>query len=106
MTVTARNASMPWTRSLYCVVLLGGLGVALAGEAPRQQVQAQTVQYAVPAVRLIRNDGKLVSLRDEMNDGRPVLLNFIFTSCGSTCPLMSQVFAQFQRKMGADVNKV
>jgi protein SCO1/2 len=74
--------------------------------ALHQQVKTQTVQYAVPAVRLVRNDGKVVSLPDEMNDGRPVLLNFIFTSCGSTCPLMSQVFAQFQRKMGADVNKV
>ena len=37
-----------------------------------------------------------------MNDGRPVVLNFIFTSCGSICPLMSQIFAQFQRKLGAD----
>lgn len=119
---------MSWTCSVTSAVLLsanltiGAAACALADESParrmqveaapghhsalEQQVKAQTVQYAVPAVRLVRNDGKVVSLPDEMNDGRPVLLNFIFTSCGSTCPLMSQVFAQFQRKMGAEVNKV
>ena len=47
-----------------------------------------------------------VSLPKEMNDGRPVVLNFIFTSCGSICPLMSQTFAQFQRKLGAGAVKV
>jgi protein SCO1/2 len=62
----------------------------------------ELVPYVVPRVTLVRNDGKSVSLPEEMDDGRPVLLNFIYTSCGSTCPLMSQIFAQFQRKLGAE----
>ena len=65
-----------------------------------------TVQYAVPQVTLVRDDGKSISLPEEMNDGRPVVLNFIFTSCGSICPLMSQIFAQFQRRLGPDSHKV
>jgi protein SCO1/2 len=65
-----------------------------------------TVQYTVPPVTLVRNDGKAVELPGEMNDGRPVVLNFIFTSCGSICPLMSQTFAQFERKLGAESGKV
>jgi protein SCO1 len=89
------------------LLLLAGLPYALADEPARApSVHYQTLQYAVPAVTLIRDDGKTVSLLQEMNDGRPVLLNFIFTSCGSTCPLMSQVFAQFQRKLGADARQV
>ena len=68
--------------------------------------KSKSVQYAVPAVTLVREDGKSVSLSQEMDDGRPVLLNFIFTSCGSTCPLMSQVFAQFQRMLGPDAGQV
>ena len=71
-------------------------------EAPR----SKAAQYAVPSVTLVREDGKVVSLPQEMNDGRPVLLNFIFTSCGSTCPLMSQVFAQFQHMLGAAAAQV
>jgi protein SCO1/2 len=65
-----------------------------------------TVRYTVPQVILVRDDGKAVELPGEMNDGRPVVLNFIFTSCGSICPLMSQTFAQFERKLGAESGQV
>lgn len=65
-------------------------------------VTASTVQYVTPDLTLTRQDGKQVSLLKEMDDGRPVVLNFIFTTCGSICPLMSQVFGQFQRKLGPD----
>ncbi len=62
--------------------------------------------YAVPDVRLVREDGKVVSLPDEMNDGRPIVLNFIFTTCTSICPMMSSVFAGFEHRLGADADKV
>jgi len=63
-------------------------------------------QYPVPPVRLVRDDGKVVLLPEELNDGRPVVLNFIFTTCSSTCPLMSQTFAQFDSELGADRERV
>jgi protein SCO1/2 len=63
---------------------------------------SSTVQYTVPAVQMVRDDGKAVSLPAEMNDGRPVVLNFVFTSCGSICPVMSAVLSQFDHKLGAD----
>ena len=62
--------------------------------------------YTVPSIRLVRDDGKTVSLADEMNDGRPIVLNFIFTTCGSICPLMSSVFSQFEHRLGSDASKV
>ena len=80
---------------------------SMAPDAPPSRVAARsTVQYAVPAVTLVRDDGKRISLPQEMDDGRPVVLNFIFTSCGSICPLMSQIFAQFQRELGAEAAQV
>jgi protein SCO1/2 len=63
-------------------------------------------QHTIPAVQLVRDDGKRVTLPEEMDDGRPVVLNFIFTSCSSVCPVMSEVFAQFAHKLGADREKV
>jgi protein SCO1/2 len=63
-------------------------------------------RYPVPAVRLVRDDGKVVSLPEELDDGRPVVLNFIFTTCSSICPLMSQTFAQFDSELGADRDRV
>jgi protein SCO1 len=69
-------------------------------------VMVSTASYTVPDVQLLRENGKRVSLRQEMDDGRPVVLNFIFTTCTSICPLMSQTFAQFEGKLGSDQQKV
>jgi protein SCO1/2 len=63
-------------------------------------------RYPIPNVRLVRDDGKAVSLPEEINDGRPVVLNFIFTTCSSICPLMSETFAQFDHELGADRDRV
>ncbi len=63
-------------------------------------------EYTVPQVKLVRADGKTVSLPEELNDGRPVVLNFIFTTCTTICPLMSQTFARLEKKLGAERDKV
>ena len=80
---------------------------ALSAPTPAPSDPVRSIRkYAVPAVSLVRDDGKVVSLQDEMNDGRPIVLNFIFTTCGSICPVMSSAFAQFERRLGADADKV
>jgi protein SCO1/2 len=96
-----------------CLLLLATAGWPAAradaspATSPPENATTRTVRdYVVPPVRLVRDDGKLVSLPDEMNDGRPIVLNFIFTTCGSICPLMSSVFGQFQSRLGAEADKV
>jgi protein SCO1/2 len=69
-------------------------------------VKVSTVDYAVPPVQLVRQDGQRVSLPQELDDGRAVVMNFIFTTCETTCPLSSQTFAAFQRKLGPERSKV
>jgi protein SCO1/2 len=56
--------------------------------------------FTVPDVELVRDDGKTVRLRQELDDGRPVVLSFIFTSCTTICPMISATLAQVQRKLG------
>ncbi len=51
-----------------------------------------TADYALPAIDLVRDDGKSVSLPAELDDGKPVVLNFIFTTCTTICPVLSQTF--------------
>jgi protein SCO1/2 len=58
-------------------------------------------QYTAPEVALVRDDGKTVSLPGELDDGRPVIMNFIYTSCTTICPLTSQVFEQVQKRLGS-----
>jgi protein SCO1/2 len=65
-----------------------------------------TADYALPPVSLIRDDGKTVLLPDELNDGRPVILTFIYTSCTTVCPVISQTLSQIQSALGRDRDKV
>jgi protein SCO1/2 len=58
------------------------------------------VDYHVPDVTLVRDDGKSVKLADELADGRPVVLAFIYTTCTTVCPVTSQSMSQLQARLG------
>ena len=62
--------------------------------------------YSIPDVQLVRDDGKTVGLSQELDDGRPVVLSFIFTSCTTVCPVISSTLARLQRKLGPARDRV
>ncbi|GAB3774919.1 SCO family protein [Ramlibacter monticola] len=68
--------------------------------------ERQVAQYRLPAIELVRADGTKASFPQELDDGRPVVLNFIYTSCTAICPILSQSFAEFQRRLGAEREQV
>src|SRR6266513_913716 len=82
------------------------VGALLLTAATAATVSRSSVSYEPPAVTLVRADGKSVSLPRELDDGRPVLLNFIFTTCSSICPLTSRTLEEFQRKLGREASQV
>jgi protein SCO1 len=57
--------------------------------------------YRVPDVRLVRQDGKSVALAEELDDGRPVVLAFIYTTCTTVCPVTSAMLSELQGRLGA-----
>jgi protein SCO1/2 len=101
------------TLSLLAAIALAGGAQSAAGSAQPtdppahheqsfdSNVRRSEVQYAIPNVKLIRDDGKSVDLAAELDDGRPVVLNFIYTSCTTTCPMSSQIFEQLQEDLGS-----
>ena len=58
--------------------------------------------YRIPELTLVRQDGVRVRFPQEIDDGRPVLLDFIYTSCTEICPVTSQIFSEFQQRLGAE----
>jgi protein SCO1/2 len=58
------------------------------------------MSYTVPDVKLVDVNGKSVSLRALTDDHSPILLNFIFTTCTTICPVMTATFQQVQEKLG------
>jgi len=71
-----------------------------------RDVRTSTANYSLPSVMLVRDDGQTVSLKGELDDGRPVVMTFIYTTCTSICPVVSQTLSQLQSGLGADRDKV
>jgi protein SCO1/2 len=63
-------------------------------------------EYPVPEVTLTNQDGERVALRQLLAGPKPVLLNYIFTSCTTICPVLSASFAQTQRSLGREAENV
>ena len=102
-----------WCISLVACVLVPAAAAAHDANDPHaahHHVAAATVrtsaEYLIPEVKLLRDDGKTVTLAQELNDGRPVVMNFIYTTCTSICPLTSQTFADLQAKLGTQRDRV
>lgn len=62
--------------------------------------------YSIPEVRLINQDREKIKLKDFLNSGKPVLLDFIYGTCTTICPVLSAGFANMQKKLGSEVDKV
>jgi protein SCO1/2 len=76
------------------------------GQIDSARMRLSEIRAALPDVVLVRSDGKRVSLPKELDDGRPVVLNFIFTTCPGICPIMSHTFSLLQDKLGPDRERV
>jgi protein SCO1/2 len=63
-------------------------------------------EYSIPDVRLTDQDGSKASLRAMLGGQEPVMLNFIFTTCTTICPVLSASFTQTQKALGPDASNV
>jgi len=82
-------------------------GHAHHAQMMRQQTYTRTeTEYSVPDVTLTNQDGDRVALRELLTGSKPVLLNYIFTTCTTICPVLSASFGQMRRTQGAGIENV
>lgn len=66
-----------------------------------------TQKVSIPNVVLINQNGERVKLTSILEDDqRLVVVDFIFASCATICPMLSAGFADFQQRLGTDREKV
>jgi protein SCO1/2 len=73
--------------------------------ATSKAAQRSEVAVKLPDVTLVRQDGAKVPLLKELDDGAPVMLTFIYTSCTTVCPVMSKIFSDVQGLLGKDLDR-
>ena len=86
------------------------LALSLLAQGSAAEVQKRykrsVEHYAVPDVTLVNQNGKKVKLNELLNAEDGVLVDFVFTTCTTICPLLSIGFSDFQKKLGAESKKV
>lgn len=65
-----------------------------------------THNYDIPPLVLVDKDNNKVSINEALAADEPVMLNFIFTTCTTICPVLSATFAQVQRELGDEADQV
>ncbi|MGN6525765.1 MAG: SCO family protein [Burkholderiaceae bacterium] len=108
----AAKAGSRAARPLVALLALSAAWCASAeqGGAGHRHVAPEIVRtlanYSLPNVSLVRDDGRRVTLRDEVDDGRPVVVSFVYTTCTTICPLTSMTLAELQRRLDAEHARV
>jgi len=95
-------------RVLYIVfiMLICIIAAEQAFSESKPKYRRSVEKYSVPDVTLVNQDGKKVKLAALINSGKPVMLDFIYGTCTTICPVLSAGFTNFQNKMGQDAQKV
>lgn len=88
-----------------------GIFVLLISLTSLAQAESKTYKktldrYNIPDVTLINQDGKRVQFKSIMESDKPVVLNFIFGTCTTICPVLSAGYINLQQKLGTESTKV
>lgn len=71
------------------------------------QTYKRTIEsYTMPDVVLVNQNGTKVRFKDIMQSNKPVVVDFIFGTCTTICPVLSAGFVNLQNKIGPDSQKV
>ena len=61
--------------------------------------------YTIPDLTLINQEGRKVRLVELLHSEQPVVVDFIYGTCTTICPVLSAGFSNLQRKLAADNTK-
>jgi len=74
-------------------------------QAPDASPAAGTVRIRLPDTALLDQHDNPVRFKTDIVGDRLVVVNFIYTTCGTVCPIQSAVFAELQERLGDRIGK-
>lgn len=69
--------------------------------ASQTAYQVARADYSIPAVSLIDSNDQTIELNAFLDQEGPVLLQFVFATCSTICPILSASFASAQAELNA-----
>ena len=93
-------------RAVGPVALLAALTLGSAHALAEDAVRRSEQTYQVPSVKVLTAEGRARSLRQLLDDGRPVVMTFMYSSCTTVCPVTRHVIDEFVRALGSEAARV
>ena len=97
MSAASLNASRLVATAALTLVVAGWAAAASGNQDDRPRLSKLG---PAPGFTLTNQEGKHLALKELR--GKVVVTTFIFTGCGSTCPLLTAKLISIQRRLGAD----
>ena len=72
----------------------------------RQGYERSMHDYSAPDLELVDMNGRTTTLQQALDANKPVMMNFIFTTCTTICPVLSATFSQVQQELGDEIRQV
>lgn len=97
-----RNRLTTLTLLLFAALLL----IVTPSSAEVLKYKRTIENYTMPDVTLVNQDGKRVKFKNLINSDKPVVVDFIYGTCTTICPVLSAGYVNLQRKLGQNSGNV
>jgi protein SCO1 len=89
-------------RTTFCtaallMMMLPCLSSIAHGESKKYKRSVE--RYTMPDVTLVNQDGKKIRLKSMLETDQPVVVDFIYGTCTTICPVLSAGYINLQRKL-------
>lgn len=84
---------------ILTILFLSLLAPPSSFSAQQEYYKKTLEEYQVPDVTLINQDGTEVQLKEFLDSDKPILLDFIYGTCTTICPILSVGFSYFQKQL-------
>ena len=89
------------------LVVLAAFSVLSRPAAAEDVKYKRTIEtYTVPDVTLVNKDGKRIKLKSLVDSTKPVVVDFIYGTCTTICPVLSAGYVNLQQKLGQNSTNV
>jgi len=94
-------------QTIFSVLLLVVLLFLTTQVGAAQKRYKRTIEdYKIPDVTLINQRREQVAMAEWMNSDAPVILDFVYATCTTICPVLSISFSTLQKKLGEDAKDI
>jgi len=96
----------PILKDVFLSIAVLGLFCLASNAASASQYQRSIEELTIPDVVLVNQNGERVRFKALMESDKPVVVDFIYATCTTICPVLSAGFSSMQRKLGPNSEDV